>query len=139
MPAEVVPGVTPSNTESSVVVISVPASVNVPVISKLPPTFKFFATPIPPVTVNAPSDELFDSSVFETLTTPLAAIEIASGSDTEPIFPVSGIIILVPNVASSFVINNSSVPFILRAISVAALTFIEPSASELIYSVASLN
>ena len=46
-------------------------------------------TPTPPATVNAPSEALVLAVVAEIPTTPPEEIEIASGSDAEPIVPAS--------------------------------------------------
>ena len=43
-----------------------------PPIFKLPPTNKFPATPIPPLTTNAPVDDDTEVVVFVTVITPLA-------------------------------------------------------------------
>ena len=66
-------------------------------------------------------------------------MDIASTSETLPIFPASGIIIFVPKVALVDVIDNSSIPPIFILTPRSAWRFKYPSASELICIASSLN
>ena len=106
---------------------------------KSSPTNKSAATPAPPATVKAPVEAEVEAVVALTLTTPPAEILIALVSDAEPIVAPSGTTMLVPKVAVEPVIANSSVPLTLIFTPVSAWTFINPSASELIWIAESLN
>ena len=52
-------------------VVTLPLTVKSPVITTLPPTFKFLATPTPPNTINAPLALVELSVVAETLAFPV--------------------------------------------------------------------
>ena len=77
------------------------------------PTYKSWAIPTPPPTVKAPVVVDVDAVVDEILTTPVDEILMASVSLVEPIVPVSGITMLVPNVDVVLSITNSSIPLTL--------------------------
>ena len=106
---------------------------------KSSPTNKSPAIPAPPPTVKAPVVVEVEAVVALIPITPPAEILIASASDTEPIVPASGITTLFENVDVALVIDNLSVPPILRFTPVSASALKYPSASELIWIDESLN